>query len=40
MYTDWEKRQAIPNIMEALNASEATCLISSEVISIGEEKLV
>jgi len=37
---DWEKRQAILDIMEALNTSEATCLISSEAISIGEERLV
>lgn len=37
---DWEKRQAILDIMEALNTSEATCLISSEAISIGEERQV
>ena len=37
---DWEKRQAILDIMEALNSSGATCLIASEAISIGEERQV
>jgi len=32
----WEKRQAILDIMEALNAIGVTCLITSEAISIGE----
>jgi len=36
----WQKRQAILDIMEALNNSEATCLITSEAISIGEERQV
>jgi len=37
---DWEKRQAILDIMEALNTSEATCLITSEAVSVGEERQV
>ena len=36
----WEKRQAILDIMEALNSIGATCLITSEAISIGEERQV
>jgi KaiC/GvpD/RAD55 family RecA-like ATPase len=36
----WEKRQAILDIMEALNSVGATCLITSEAISIGEERQV
>ena len=36
----WAKRQAILDIMEALNESEATCLITSEAISIGEVREV
>ncbi len=36
----WQKRQAILDIMEALNNSEATCLITSEAVTIGEERQV
>lgn len=36
----WEKRQAILDIYEALNSIGATCLITSEAISIGEERQV
>ena len=36
----WEKRKAILDIMEALSGIEATCLITSEAISIGEERQV
>jgi KaiC/GvpD/RAD55 family RecA-like ATPase len=36
----WEKRQAILDIMEALENVGATCLITSEAISIGEERQV
>jgi circadian clock protein KaiC len=36
----WEKRQAILDIMEALDNTGATCLITSEAMSIGEERLV
>ena len=36
----WEKRQAILDIYEALNSTGATCLITSEAISIGEERQV
>jgi len=36
----WEKRQAILDIMEALNDIGATCLITSEAISVGEERQV
>ncbi|TET66030.1 hypothetical protein E3J49_00150 [Candidatus Bathyarchaeota archaeon] len=36
----WEKRQAILDIMEALNDIGATCLITSEAVSIGEERQV
>jgi circadian clock protein KaiC len=36
----WEKRQAILDIMEALSNVGATCLITSEAVSIGEERLV
>ncbi len=36
----WEKRQAILDIMEALNNIGATCLITSEAISIGEVRQV
>jgi len=36
----WEKRQAILDVMEALDKIPATCLITSEAISIGEERLV
>jgi KaiC/GvpD/RAD55 family RecA-like ATPase len=36
----WEKRQAILDIMEALENIRATCLITSEAISIGEERQV
>jgi len=37
----WEKRQAILDIMEALNKIPwHNCLITSEAISVGEEKLV
>lgn len=36
----WEKRQAILDIMEALNAIGATCLITSEAMSIGENRQV
>ena len=36
----WEKRQAILDIMEALNKIPATCLITSEAISVGEGRLV
>jgi KaiC/GvpD/RAD55 family RecA-like ATPase len=35
-----EKRQAMLDIMEALNGIGATCLITSEAISIGEERQV
>lgn len=34
----WEKRQAILDIYEALDSVGATCLITSEAISIGEER--
>lgn len=36
----WEKRQAILDIMEALNKIPATCLITSEAVSVGERRLV
>jgi KaiC/GvpD/RAD55 family RecA-like ATPase len=36
----WEKRQAILDIMEALENIGATCLITSEALSIGEERQV
>ncbi len=36
----WEKRQAILDIIEALNVTGATCLITSEAISIGEERQI
>jgi len=36
----WEKRQAMLEIMEALDDIGATCLITSEAISIGEERQV
>jgi KaiC/GvpD/RAD55 family RecA-like ATPase len=36
----WEKRQAILDIHEALDATGATCLITSEAVSIGEERQV
>jgi KaiC/GvpD/RAD55 family RecA-like ATPase len=36
----WEKRQTILDIMEALDDTGATCLITSEAISIGEERMV
>jgi KaiC/GvpD/RAD55 family RecA-like ATPase len=36
----WEKRQAILDIIEALNDVGATCLITSEAISVGEEREV
>lgn len=36
----WEKRQAMLEIMEALDSIGATCLITSEAISIGEERQV
>lgn len=36
----WEKRQAILDIYEALSSTGATCLITSEAISIGEERQV
>ncbi len=36
----WEKRQAILDIMEALDDIGATCLITSEAISTGEERQV
>jgi KaiC/GvpD/RAD55 family RecA-like ATPase len=36
----WEKRQSILDIMEALDNVGATCLITSEAISIGEERQV
>jgi KaiC/GvpD/RAD55 family RecA-like ATPase len=36
----WEKRQAILDIMEALDGTGATCLITSEAISMGEERQV
>ena len=36
----WQKRQAILDIMEALNNSTATCLITSEAVTIGEERQV
>jgi KaiC/GvpD/RAD55 family RecA-like ATPase len=36
----WEKRQSILDIMEALDNAGATCLITSEAISIGEERQV
>jgi len=36
----WEKRQAILDILEALKNIGATCLITSEAISIGEERQV
>jgi KaiC/GvpD/RAD55 family RecA-like ATPase len=36
----WEKRAAILDIMEALDSAGATCLITSEAISIGEERQV
>ncbi|MGD8506559.1 MAG: ATPase domain-containing protein [Candidatus Bathyarchaeota archaeon] len=36
----WKKRQAILDIMEALDSTGATCLITSEAISIGEERQV
>ena len=36
----WERRQAILAIYEALESAGATCLITSEAISIGEERQV
>lgn len=36
----WEKRQAILDILEALNDVGATTLITSEAISVGEERQV
>jgi KaiC/GvpD/RAD55 family RecA-like ATPase len=36
----WEKRQAILDIMEALENVGATCLITSEAMSIGEARQV
>jgi len=36
----WEKRQAMLEIMEALDNVGATCLIISEAITIGEERQV
>jgi KaiC/GvpD/RAD55 family RecA-like ATPase len=36
----WEKRQAMLEIMEALDNIGATCLITSEAMSIGEERQV
>lgn len=36
----WEKRKAILDIMEALSGIDATCLITSEAITIGEERQV
>jgi len=36
----WEKRQAMLEIMEALDGIGATCLITSEAISIGAERQV
>jgi len=36
----WEKRQAILDIMEALKNIGATCLITSEAMSIGEARQV
>ena len=36
----WEKRQVILDIMEALNEIGATCLVTSEAISIGEARQV
>ncbi len=36
----WRKRQAILDIMEALNNSEATCLITSEAVTVGEARQV
>ncbi len=36
----WEKRQAILDIIEALKTTGATCLITSEAISTGEERQV
>ena len=36
----WEKRQAILDILEALKSVDATCLITSEAISIGEQRQV
>jgi KaiC/GvpD/RAD55 family RecA-like ATPase len=36
----WEKRQAILDIMEALDDIGATCLITSEAISTGEARQV
>ena len=36
----WEKRQAILEIYEALASVGATCLVTSEAISVGEERQV
>ncbi len=36
----WEKRKAVLDIMEALEGAGATCLITSEAISIGEERQI
>jgi len=36
----WEKRQAILDIIEALKTTGATCLITSEAMSTGEERQV
>ncbi len=36
----WEKRQAILDIYEALESAGVTCLITSEAISVGEERQV
>ena len=36
----WKKRKAILDVMEALSVSGATCLITSEAASLGEERQV